>query len=61
MKEFFSILLIFYYLLSQNALSDNEVSVKKFLKDLTSQHTYQRINLFLLALFLYLNIYLAKL
>ena len=34
MKEFFSILLIFYSLLSQNALSDNEASVKKIFEGL---------------------------
>ena len=34
MKKFFFILLIFYSLLSQNALSDNEVSVKKIFEGL---------------------------
>ena len=34
MKEFFFILLIFYSLLSQNALSDNEASVKKIFEGL---------------------------
>ena len=34
MKEFFFILLIFYSLLSQNALSDNKASIKKIFEGL---------------------------